>query len=223
MRGHLRVCATCRTAAEDTLAVRDAVAELPTPDVPPSLWATIQSKLAECEVADSRRSRWWLWWHAARPKLIPGALVAAAAGLAVVAWVRREHAANDTAEAPSNATVAMASPPPIDNPVPLPSVSGDCDLRAVVAGREARVALADMSIAIDRCYEGAMRELLVLVDEVRPAWPRERAVVFHAELEDARRAIAIAVAGRPRERAWQALILLLQRTVSVPVLAEVTP
>jgi anti-sigma factor RsiW len=225
VRGHLRTCTACRAAADDELAVRDAVAKLPSPDVPPELWRGIQGQLAAREVADSKRSRWWLWWQAARPKLIPAALVAATAALAIVAYVRRDR---DEPAQVATAEPAPPAPAPEIHITPPPSVEADCDLRAATAGAKAvsgpdHAKIDGLAQAIDRCYEAAVAELLALVDEDRPGWPAERTAVFDAELDTARRAVTTAHPGRPRERAWQAVIQLLQRAVTIQVVAEVTP
>jgi anti-sigma factor (TIGR02949 family) len=244
LRGHLRTCATCHAAAEDEVAVRDAMAKLPTPDVPAELWRSIQTQLAEREVADSKRSRAWLWWQVVRPKLIPSLLFAGAATLAVVAYVRHGHTASEPAPQTAHATAPgsahATSPAPPIGPTPIatthikdplapPSVDADCDLHAVTAGARATLGeetdtarVAGMAEAIDRCYSAAAAELLAMVAEDRPAWSKDRAASFDAELDTARHAVTTAPAGRPRERAWQAVIQLLQRAVTVQMIAEVT-
>ncbi len=245
LRGHLRTCATCHAAALDEVAVRDAMTRLPTPDVPPELWQSIQAQLAEHEVADSKRSRLWLWWQAARTKLVPGLLVAGAATLAIVAYVRHGQSTSEPAQHDQLAHGTVKPPAPPVGPSPIattthrindpsapPSVDTDCDLHAMTAGARttrgtgsdtARV--AGMAEAIDRCYGAVATELLALVAEDRPGWPKDRAAVFDAELDTARHAVTTAPAGRPRERAWQAVIQLLQRAVTVQMIAdaEVTP
>jgi hypothetical protein len=223
MRGHLRTCAACRRAADDELGVRDAMAKLPSPDVPASLWTEISARLAEQEVADSKRSRWWLWWQVARPRMIPALVLAAAATLAVVTYVRRDRGDDQPATTAVAPVPVAPVAPEIQDPPVKPTVEGDCDLRAAsAAGTNAAESLAGLSAAIDRCYQAAADELLAMVDEDRPGWPVPRAQVFDAELDAARHAVTTAVAGRPRERAWQAVIQLLQRAVTVPVVAEVT-
>lgn len=246
LRGHLRTCEACHAAAEDEVAVRDAMAKLPTPDVPPELWRSIQTQLAEHEVADSKRSRAWLWWQVVRPKLIPSLLFAGAATLAVVAYVRHGHNASEPAPQSAHATTpapqpahattpgAPVGPTPIatthiKDPMAAPSVDTDCDLHAITAGARATTdeqtdsaRVAGLADAIDRCYGAAAAELLAMVAEDRPAWSKDRATSFDAELDTARRAVTTAPAGRPRERAWQAVIQLLQRAVTVQMIAEVT-
>jgi hypothetical protein len=245
LRGHLRTCATCHAAALDEVAVRDAMTKLPAPDVPPELWQSIQAQLADHEVADSKRSRLWLWWQAARTKLVPGLLVAGAATLAIVAYVRhgqstsepapQHQVAGDSARSPAppspiGPSPIATAPHRIHDPTAPPSVDTDCDLHAMTAGARttrgtgsdtARV--AGMAEAIDRCYGAVATELLALVAEDRPGWPKDRAAVFDAELDTARHAVTTAPAGRPRERAWQAVIQLLQHAVTVQMVAEVTP
>jgi hypothetical protein len=238
VRGHLRSCEACRTAAADELAVRDAMTRLPAPEVPPALWESISAQLAAGEVADSKRSRWWLWWQIARPKLLPAGLVAAAAALALVTWLRRDHG-DEAARAPQVAEAAPApaavtgpatpgAPVPaaavaIEDPSGPPSLRRDCKVHAASAGAAATDRVAALAAAIDRCYGVAVDELLAIVALDRPGWSAERAAVFDAELDTARHAVTTAGAGRPRERAWQAVIQLLQRAVTVPMVAAVTP
>jgi hypothetical protein len=221
VRGHLRTCAACRVAAEDEFAVRDAMAKLPAPDVPSGLWRGISAQLADAEVADSKRSRWWLWWQSARPRLAPAAVVALAAVLVVTAWVRR---GGDDGEPARPAPETVATRPVMEiHPVIQPSVGLDCDLHAATSSGDAAGAITGMGAAIDRCYQAAADELYAIVAEDRLGWPERRARAFDAELDAARRAVTIATAGRPRERAWQAVIQFLQRAVTVPVVAEVVP
>jgi hypothetical protein len=224
VRGHLRTCEACRHAAADELAVRDAMAKLPAPEVPTELWRNVSAQLAKAEVADSERSRWWLWWQGARPKVWPAALVAAAATLAIVAYVRRDRAETGPAVATEAAPPPSAlAAPSIADPPTSPTVEDDCDLHGIAARTDAAHRAAAMTAAVDRCYSAAADELLAVVELDRPGWSTERAKTFDAELDTARHAVTTAAAGRPRERAWQAVIQLLQRAVTVPVIAQVTP
>src|SRR5690606_11773002 len=72
--------------------VRDRMARLDPIEPPPSMWSAVEQRLAEAEIADARRSWVWLRWHAAwaalRPRLLPGAVVVAAA-VALVLWLER--------------------------------------------------------------------------------------------------------------------------------------
>jgi hypothetical protein len=223
VRGHLRTCAACRAAADDELAVRDAVGKLPAPDVPGALWSQIADRLAAEEVADSKRSRWWLWWQTARPRLVPALLVAGAATLAI-AYVVKQRASREEQIASPPAPPAPVTPagPEIRDLAVRPSMALDCDLGARVP-EDAAAAVSGRPAAIERCYQAAADELLAMVATDRAGWPQRRAAEFDAELEAAQAAVATAAAGRPRERAWRAVIRLLQRAVTIPVVAEVTP
>ena len=225
VRGHLRTCAACRAAADDELAVRDAVGKLPGPDVPGGLWTQIAARLADEEVADSKRSRWWLWWQSARPRLVPALLVAGAATL-VVAYVVKQRGDGES-EQTEIAKPEPNVPAPAPGPGPHPETirdpvrrTQDCDLSA--RGDDAAAAITGRAAAIEHCYQAAAEELLALVAADRAGWPERRAAEFTAELEAAQRAVTIAAAGRPRERAWRDMIRLLQRAVTIPVVAEVT-
>src|SRR6185503_5104567 len=63
LRGHLRVCTGCAARVEDEVAVRETAGSLAPLDPPADLWAAIDTRLAEAEIADARRSRVWLWWQ----------------------------------------------------------------------------------------------------------------------------------------------------------------
>jgi hypothetical protein len=226
LRGHLRTCDACRALARDEVDVRDAVSRLPAPDVPPTLWDGIQARLATHEVADSKRSRWWLWWQAARPRLVVPVVLAGVAVIAVIAWQRRgddSDAPKPTrpAPAPEVATITPPTPPPPTPPPPAAECGvipdrDDVDVSEVVAA---------MPAAIDRRYQCAVDELLAIVAEDRPTWSARRARAFDVELHSLRAAVDSAAPGRPRERAWQAIIDYLHDAVAVQVVAEaeVTP
>jgi hypothetical protein len=222
VRGHLRTCAACRAAADDELAVRDAVGKLPVPDVPSGMWNQIAGRLAEKEVADSKRSRWWLWWQTARPRLVPALLVAGAATLVVAYVVKQRGGGQSETEVaqPAPAAVPAPGPAPEDIRDPVRRTQG-CDLTA--RADDAAAAITGRAAAIEQCYQAAADELLALVAAERAGWPERRAAELTAELEVAQRAVATAAAGRPRERAWRDVIRLLQRAVTIPVVAEVTP
>src|SRR6185312_11273287 len=55
VRGHLRTCDACRAMASDEAALRDGLRSLPPVDPPASLWANVQARLAQEEVAESER------------------------------------------------------------------------------------------------------------------------------------------------------------------------
>jgi hypothetical protein len=226
VRGHLRTCDACRAIARDEIDVRDAVSRLPSPDVPPGLWDGIQARLATHEVADSRRSRWWLWWQAARPRLlVPVVGLAAVATLAIVAWQRR-GADDDASTQPAPPSMEIATVPDPTPPAPVVADDKPCD--GLISDRDdvdVSQTIASLPAAIDRRYRCAVDELLAIVAEDRPTWPARRAQAFDLELQALQAAVDHAAPGRSRERAWQAVIEFLHDAVAVQVVAEaeVTP
>ncbi|MBA2540217.1 MAG: zf-HC2 domain-containing protein, partial [Deltaproteobacteria bacterium] len=95
VRGHLRICESCRGVAADEAVLRDGLRSLPPVDPPNSLWAGVQARLAVEEVAASQRPAWrrvlarWQRWMPAPRVAITGALVAAAA-VGVIVWKTRD-------------------------------------------------------------------------------------------------------------------------------------
>src|SRR5262245_8778937 len=106
VRGHLRSCDDCRGVAEVEATLRDGRRALPPLDPPASLWAGVQARLAEAEVAEASRPAWrraLARWAPRMPRVATGGLVAAAA--ASVLWWRVHRDVEST-------------PPPSDRPNP---------------------------------------------------------------------------------------------------------
>lgn len=119
VRGHLRTCSSCERAVQDEALLRDSAADLPPLDPPPELWAAIEQRLADEEIADSKRSRLWIWWQAARPH-VPIAAAAVGAAVLLSLWLIRRDApaperADDDATAIAHEQNAVFAPGPMDS------------------------------------------------------------------------------------------------------------
>ncbi|WP_428262932.1 anti-sigma factor family protein [Haliangium sp.] len=170
LRGHLRECDECRCAVLELAAVRDAAMELESLDPPPGLWDAVSREVAAAEIADAHRSRLWLYWQRLRPRLLPGAVVLAAAATALI-WLWRHPAPSMAPPAPAaserTATAAPTHPTP-----PLGQRDEGFDDRR---GRE--------FAAADRRYADTLTELRALVDEERATWSPGAAAQLERRLE----------------------------------------
>ncbi|MEJ7599182.1 MAG: zf-HC2 domain-containing protein [Kofleriaceae bacterium] len=218
VRGHLRTCAACRQIATDEAALRDGLRALTSVDPPASLWAGVQARLAEEEVAESKRSAWRRAvsrWSRVGTQLAPrfaaGGLVAAAVIVVVIwrPWHREDEIAN--------------RPQVVDNPSPIVVPQREVTPPAPVQDDVAADLAFDASRVTDS-YAAAARELLVETTEVRSSWAADRQAAFDRHVHSLRGAIDQAVDGRPRQKAWRALIRYLQNTsIREDVLAGVMP
>jgi hypothetical protein len=200
VRGHLRTCDACRQAATDESALRDGLRALPPLDPPASLWAGVQARLAQEEVADAERpawrralARWWL----ARPQLGIAALAVAAAVL-VLAWRFRQH------DVPAPQVVAVPVlvplPAPVQPPTSAPAATSDVsDELAAAAAHETAG------------YAETAAELTADAEHERPHWSDDHKQQFDARVAELKKQIAAAPDGRPRQKAYRALIRYLQR------------
>lgn len=204
IRGHLRSCAACRQVATDEGALRDGLRDLPPVDPPASLWANVQAQLASAEVADAQQPAWKRALRRWSAMLVPSwphlALggVAAAAIVTFVVWRSGGAPAGDT-EQPTE--VATASPPVAPPPAPSALVEDHGDVTADLAGEAARVT---------DTYADAAEELLALANEERARWSAPERDTFDTHVADLRRTIENAEDGRPKQKAWRALIRYLQ-------------
>lgn len=217
VRGHLRTCAACQAAACDEAAVRDELGALPAPAPPASLWTAIERGLAQAEVADSRRSSWSRTWQRVRrtvtgPRapVFGGALAACAVAVVVVHIARRPAATPP--ERPAIAIPSEPEPVPVPAPVPraAPVPAADDDVAAAIAAVPAQVD-ARYQLAVD----GLLRELEV----DRQTWPAPRQAAFAAQLATLQRGVADAALGRPREKAWRAVLAAVQAALVAPQIA----
>lgn len=162
LRGHLRTCDDCRALVEDESLLVDTAARLDPIDPPASLWAAIEERLGDEEIADAGRPRWWLWWQSVRSHVALGAVAAAAA--ASLLWWQLGARAPSTPSAPAAAQAAESV--------------------AVGPGERHADQLERELTRADRRYQDTIRELRAIVDEERAQWPAERAEVFDAQLAD---------------------------------------
>jgi hypothetical protein len=209
VRGHLRTCEACRTAASEEAALRDGLRALPQVDVPASLWAGVQARLAAEEVADAERPPWRRMlarWTPRMPQLALGSVVIAAA---VVVLVVRAQQTDDVAspsisEATRIEPVVFAAQRDATRPGPSPAVSADDD-------RDVSVALAAAPAEVTADYAATALELLPLAQEARARWTEEQQRAFDVHVAELQQAVTAAPAERERHRAYRALIRYLQR------------
>jgi hypothetical protein len=164
LRGHARGCARCAAAIAHEASVRDGLAALEVAEPPAALWAGIDARLAEAEVADASRPRIWLWWQAVRPRAYAGALAAATAALALVYALSAhgEHSLGASQGADADAAARAAA-----------------IAAATPAFHEQRAAEWR---AADARYRAAIAELRAILDEDRAAWEPEQLAELEARL-----------------------------------------
>jgi putative zinc finger protein len=115
VRGHLRTCEACRDIAEREAVLRDGLRALEPVDPPPSLWANVQAKLADAEVAEAQRPAWRRalarWARLVSPPRLALAGTALAAAFVLVWW--RHTPAPEPVLTDQGKTVIKSSPPPV--------------------------------------------------------------------------------------------------------------
>ncbi len=161
VRGHLRLCDTCRESFEMERELIDAAADLPTLDPPDSIWEGVQARIAKEEVKDSLE--WplgrWLRIHW-RPALGFGMAVAIAASI----WVVRP---SDSAEPKNETAVAPA---------------GDSE-RIAQAMEESYAQLREEELAeADRHYMQTIADLREMLEEDRALWSESEVAAVDAQL-----------------------------------------
>jgi predicted anti-sigma-YlaC factor YlaD len=202
VRGHLRTCEACRTAATDEAALRDGLRALPPLDPPASLWAGVQARLAQAEMADAERPAWrrtlarWMSLTRNRAQLGLAALAVATA-VVVLVWHARQPG-----EEPSQPFALPTLPHPparLVAPAPVPDAT------------DVSVELASAPAHETGSYAAAADELLKLAHEARERWSDDRRQAFDTRVAELRKQIDGAAEGAPRHRAYRALIRYLQR------------
>lgn len=172
VRGHLRVCADCERAIADEAALRDAAANLEPLDPPASMWSAIERRLEVAEIEDSRRSRLWLWWQAARPHLLYAG-VGVAAVLAAAIWLGggREGAA------PAGTPPEVAATEPVHEQ--RAEFAPDVDDSGVDDADQTQLerAMRELSKA-DEHYLSAITELRTMAEEERATWSSDQAARY---------------------------------------------
>jgi predicted anti-sigma-YlaC factor YlaD len=202
VRGHLRGCEACRTAANDEAALRDGLRALPTLDAPSGMWAKIQTQLADAEIADSEKPRWrrvlarWSpqHWVSARFALASGAI---AVIVCVFAWRHMRH--------DSEQLVVMPTMPPLVAPVPNAPAMNNGDVATEIAA---------LPKTTSDSYAAAVAELEQLATKERASWSESQQKQFDAMVAELHHEIATADEGRPRQRAYRTLTRYLERAMS---------
>lgn len=208
MRGHLRLCESCRLAAEDHAAIRDRLGELQRPEPPAALWDGVLAQLGQAEIADARRSRWSRLLDRVRPHLVPAGLATAACAAAVL--VMHVRSGDEGAARPAPIAIAPSAPdvaPPAP-PAPAPPVT-----------RDATAELADEAARIDARFRDTAAQLLTLA---RADLHGAALARFDREVATLESHVLRATAGAARDRAWHALLHHLERAALGEPVAMVT-
>lgn len=207
VRGHLRLCEACRTAAEDHAAIRDRLGELERPEPPPAVWERVLARLGEAEIADARRPGWRRFVDRVRPHLVPAGLATAACAAAVLVM----HVRSGGDDRGPSAIALPPAPTAPDRIAPAPPAPAPAPPRVA---RDATLELADEAARLDARFRETTAALLPLARaELRGA----ALARFDREVAALEAKVVRASAGAARDRAWHTLIGFLERTaLSVP-------
>ncbi len=204
MRGHLRVCAACRAAAEDHAAIRDSLAEMARPEPPAAVWSQVLARLGEAEIADSRRSRWSRMFDRMRPHMVPAGLAAAACAVAVLVIQLRGTDDGGAPLAADELPATAVERADMGEPGPTPDRQVGPRAPAVDATAE----LAAEAERVEARFRTTAADLLPLARaEHRGAGLRR----FDREVAALEAAVVRAPAGKARDRAWHTLLGFLER------------
>ena len=90
--------------------------------------------------------------------------------------------------------------------------------RSIAVHNDADVAatLAAVPAQVDARYQQVVDELLGELAADRQAWPAPRQAAFAEQLTALQQAVAGAVDGRPREKAWRAVVAAVQAALVAP-------
>ena len=200
VRGHLRTCDACRGMAADEAALRDGLRSLPPVDPPPSLWANVQARLAQEEVAESERPAWrrtlsrWMR-DAAMPRFALGMTAVAAAAVLVLVWRSHHHPR-------PHEDITIATTVPHEAPAPVaPAAPEAADVTQQIAAAPAKTS---------DDYAQAAKELLAAARTESAAWTDDQKQAFDAKVGELQAAIDGAAEGRARHTAYRAMIRYLQ-------------
>jgi hypothetical protein len=207
VRGHLRACTQCRQTATDEAALRDGLRALPSVDPPASLWAGVQARLAQEELADAKRPAWRRMLARLTPKLPQIALGSAIAAAAVVLLVMRAQRNDSDRETAQPIVSAPTNMPPVviapdHSPPAAPVVDDTRDVSDVLAAAPAQ---------ITEDHAAVVRELLPVAQDARARWSDEQRAEFDTHLATLQTNVSAAKTERARQREYRALIRYLQR------------
>jgi len=220
VRGHLRTCEACRDIAEREAVLRDGLRKLEAVDPPASLWANVQAKLADAEVAEAQRPAWRRalarWMRVASLPRLALAGTALAAALVLVWW---RHTPPQPVE---QSHEVISVPSPVINPVV--EVKRLC--KSIVATPPAADVTADIEGEADRvtamyCAEAESQ----LRAAAAVAWSADQRKAFDARVAELRCRIDQAADARTAHKALRELIRFAEQSVARDsvALAEVTP
>jgi hypothetical protein len=180
-----------------------------------TLWAGVQRQLADAEVADAHTPRWRRvmrrWAAAMRPQqwMTPRfALASSAVAVIVVVWAWRYTHRDEGLPAPQANLMGTVARGVFVAPNHAPNASSANALNDVAT----EIAAVPKQMTDD--YAQATLELVALAQESRTQWPDDRKQVFDAKLAELQRAVDGATEGRPRQKAYRALIRYLQRVTT---------
>jgi predicted anti-sigma-YlaC factor YlaD len=195
VRGHLRTCDACRQVATDEAALRDGLRALPALDPPPSLWAGVQAQLAAEEVEVSKQPAWRRAVSRWMPMAPRFGLAFGAVALAALLLVWRSHRHAEPAPEP----IAQQPITPVPAPAAAPAVASDVSTE-----------LAAAPARVSGDYAKAAAELLAAAQTERAQWAADQQQAFDDNVAALQKAIDGAAEGRPRQKAYRALIHYLQ-------------
>jgi putative zinc finger protein len=206
VRGHLRTCADCRHIAEQEAALRDGLRAMPSVDPPPSLWAGVQARLAQEEVAAAQQPAWKRalvrWSHAfTLPRLAGGGLVVAAA-IALI-FVKTRPQPEEIFTPPQPVVIHHDIKPDHGPPAGCAIAADDnADVTADLAAEPTR---------ITNCYLHEIDATLAEAKNLK--WSDDRRAAFDAKVATMRAAISKAPEGKRRWRAAQAMLAFTEGAV----------
>lgn len=182
LRGHLRVCDPCQVLVEDEARIRDLAGSIEQAEPPAHLWAAIDARLAEEEIADGKKSRLALWGSrvvdATRRRMIPAVVVSAAAAALLLIWISRQ-AENDNSDRKPQSTAVVEPAEPGPSPEQLAAIEGPC--ASATTHNEQLLCQMDES---DRRYLAAIEELETQLVLERGDWSDEARAEFDRTLTE---------------------------------------
>jgi len=209
IRGHLRGCEACRQLANDEATLRDGLRALSSVDPPSSMWAGVQARLAEAEVADSKKPAWRRavsrWLPAFTPmRFATGGLVMAAA-VTLIWWkTRSPEQAMDIASSDEHPAIHVGADPgsnvALQRPDTQPTTAAD-DVTRDIARDAARESQA---------YASAAEELVATARQAHERWSDEQKTAFDLKVSKLRAVALAAPEGRARSKAWRELTRFAQ-------------
>ena len=203
VRGHLRGCEACRTAANDEAALRDGLRALPTLDAPSGMWAKIQTQLADAEIADSEKPRWRRVLARWNPQhWVTGRLAIATGAVAVIfcVWAWRYTHREPALVQLTSFIPTLPAPPPV-----APSAGDVGDVATQIAA---------LPKATSDSYAAEIAELEQVATKERAAWSEDKQKQFDATVAELHHEIATADEGRSRHHAYRVLTRYLTRATA---------